>query len=199
MTIDDIEDMMLLFERTQRTSASEKYVILSINKEKSVDYSEHTEFGLISLQYVNPSRSRDYVDVWVLLKEECTVDTLNYIETCIEVRLIDDAGGARDREVHFNIYNADLIRSSKAGGLSSEKLVPRIASDVKKTNEEIENLHDNFSDQLDDVIQAQYEEMRNLIDTADEEKRKAIQNKMKVGLERGLPTVLYEIGSETES
>jgi peptidoglycan hydrolase CwlO-like protein len=85
----------------------------------------------------------------------------------------------------------DQIKSDK------ERELHGIHNQLQKTQEMIESIPDT----LDEVLNDQYEEIEEIIESQeldDEEKRQRVRDKLRVGLERGLPTIVYEGSSERE-
>jgi hypothetical protein len=205
ITVDDFTDMELEFTRAIRTESSEEYLIFSSDPEAGSELagsSNHgSRVGRFILQYADGPLSRPFVSANLILEAKWEDSAISEIVDELDRKIVDSLGsGARHQRSTIDVVTfegevvggtTDQIKSDKERGLHG------IHNQLQKTQEMIESIPDT----LDEVLNDQYEEIEEIIESQeldDEEKRQRVRDKLRVGLERGLPTIVYEGSSERE-
>lgn len=86
-------------------------------------------------------------------------------------------------------YYSEPITRDEDRGLAG------IHKQMRRTQEMVESIPET----IDEVIAEQYGEIEDIIESQDldeEEKRRRVQDKLRVGIEMGLPTTMYEGSAE---
>jgi len=111
-------------------------------------------------------------------------------------------GGSCVQRARYNVtvftgemsrLSTDLIDRDEDRGLRG------LHTQMRRTQDMVDTLPEEFADTIDETIEEQWGEIESIIESTsldDEEKRQRVRDKLRVGLERGLPTIVYEGSSE---
>lgn len=164
----DFEEMTINFSRTIRTTDSERYILFSNDPEAGE-----------KLSYSSRNASR------------------------IGVLIIQYASNALSRPYVGGtvILQTDWEEEAVTGlvSLIDNRIVGRGLYGIHKQIRQTQQMVESIPETIDEVIAEQYDEIEDIIEAQDldkEEKRRRVRDKLRVGLEMGLPTIMYEGSAE---
>jgi hypothetical protein len=200
ITQEEYDRMSIRFKRTIRTNDSEEYLIFSDDPDAGDQdiASSGSRVGHIIIQYLERDLSGTYISGTLLLEGNWNSTPARNLARKFDRDIVDTIGtGNREKRASFNvqIYTSqwmeeitDRVTDDRERGLYG------IHKRFDKTQDMVETLPEEFSETVEDVVSKQYDEIEDIIesDVDEDEKRRQIQDRLTIGLERGLPTFLYE-------
>lgn len=199
----DFEEMAVSFNRTTRTTDSERYILFSDdpNVGEELNYSSRnaSRIGILIVQYASGALSRPFVGGTIILETDWEEEAVNDLVTLVDERIVGSigAGMKTDRDTFdVSVYvGEEIAYYSEPITRDEDRGLAGIHKQMRRTQEMVESLPET----IDEVIAEQYGEIENIIESQDldeEEKRRRVQDKLRVGIEMGLPTIMYEGSAE---
>lgn len=189
-------------ERNIRTNQSEQYTIFSDNPaagEPIVEGTDRSRVGHMVIQYVPGTLSKILVNIILVLEAEWEKEAISELYRKLDRQLIacSGVGSKIDRETtNLDIFIGEKIGNGrKTSRVNEREGAKALQTEVRMLQNEIESLPET----IDDVVVEQYDEIEEIIEAQDldeGEKRRRVRDKLRVGLEMGLPTIMYEGSTE---
>lgn len=200
---EDFKEMTVCFGQATRTSDSERYFINSDDPEagEELSYSSRnaSRVGILIIQYASGALSRPFVGGTIILETEWEEKAINGLVTLVDERIVGSigAGMKTDRDTFdVSVYVGESIAEyTEPITREEDRGLYGIHKQMRRTQEMVESLPET----IDEVIAEQYEEIEDIIESQElneEEKRRRVRDKLRVGIEMGLPTAIYERSSE---
>lgn len=203
ITKGDVQDADIRFKRIIRTNQSESYNISTDKSSVGVGDSRPYQVGEVIIQYVPVQLSKTRVYGVLLMRanwEEAAIDVLH---SRIESDIISSIGitsGHTNRNKRENVIMytyrieeqldivGDMIQDD------SERGIYGVVNQIKQNRDQIDALPEEVSKSIDEVVNEHYEEIAEIVEgnMSEEEKKAKLKDNLRVGLERGLPTLLWE-------
>ncbi|EMA39391.1 hypothetical protein C448_15079 [Halococcus morrhuae DSM 1307] len=200
ITQEEYDRMSIRFKRTIRTTDSEEYIIFSDDPDAGDEdiASSGSRVGHIIIQYFENNLSGTYISGTLLLEGNWNSTPARNLAKKFDRDIVDTIGaGNREQRESFNvqIYAGQWMEEITDGVTDDkERGLYGIHRRFDKTQNMVETLPEEFSETVEDVVGKQYDEIEDIIesDADEEDKRRQIRDQLTIGLERGLPTFLYE-------
>ncbi len=202
ITQEDFEDITITFNRVIRTGDSEQYIILADNPDAGFQLHEkaphESRVGHIIIQYTEGQLSRPFVSGALILEAEWDDSPAENLTKKIDREIVSSIGaGSRHRRQTFDV---EIFVAESIGGITDavtedeDRGLYGIHNQFEKTQTMVETLPNEFSETVEEVVETRYEEIEDIIESNvdKEEKMEQIRDRLTIGLERGLPTILYE-------
>lgn len=195
--------MAVFFNRTTRTTDSERYILFSDdpNAGEELSYSSRnaSRIGILIVQYASGALSRPFVGGTIILETDWEEEAVNDLVTLVDERIVGSigAGMKTDRDTFdVSVYvGEEIAYYSEPITRDEDRGLAGIHKQMRRTQEMVESIPET----IDEVIAEQYGEIEDIIESQDldeEEKRRRVQDKLRVGIEMGLPTIMYEGSAE---
>lgn len=199
----DFEEMTVFFNRTTRTTDSERYILFSDdpNAGEELSYSSRnaSRIGVLIVQYASSALSRPFVGGTIILETDWEEEAVNGLVTLVDERIVGSigAGVKTDRDTFdVSVYvGEEIAYYSEPITRDEDRGLAGIHKQMRRTQEMVESIPET----IDEVIAEQDGEIEDIIESQDldeEEKRRRVQDKLRVGIEMGLPTIMYEGSAE---
>lgn len=199
----DFEEMTVFFNRTTRTTDSERYILFSDdpNAGEELSYSSRnaSRIGVLIVQYASSALSRPFVGGTIILETDREEEAVNGLVTLVDERIVGSigAGVKTDRDTFdVSVYvGEEIAYYSEPMTRDEDRGLAGIHKQMRRTQEMVESIPET----IDEVIAEQDGEIEDIIESQDldeEEKRRRVQDKLRVGIEMGLPTIMYEGSAE---
>lgn len=207
ITENDFQNMELGYNRAIRTSESEQYILFSSDPDAGADLHEEassaSRVGHLIIQYASSSLSRPYVSGTLILEAEWNQRATTALIEKLDHEIVSSIGaGSKYQRETFDVEvfigesvggTHDLVEEDEEQGLRG------LHNQMRRTQEMVDTLPEELSDAVDEIVTEQYDDIEDIIESQslDEgEKKRRVKDKLRVGLERGLPTIMYENNSE---
>lgn len=195
--------MTVFFNRTTRTTDSERYILFSDdpNAGEELSYSSRnaSRIGVLIVQYASSALSRPFVGGTIILETDWEEEAVNGLVTLVDERIVGSigAGVKTDRDTFdVSVYvGEEIAYYSEPITRDEDRGLAGIHKQMRRTQEMVESIPET----IDEVIAEQDGEIEDIIESQDldeEEKRRRVQDKLRVGIEMGLPTIMYEGSAE---
>lgn len=189
--------------RAVRTWDSEQFIIFSSDPDAGSPLHEEathaTRVGHLIVQYAQSTLSKPFVTGTLLLEADWDEDAYSALIRKLDYELVSSiGGGGRHQRESFDV---EVFIGESVGGATDriesdeERGLHGIHNQLRQTQEMVESIPES----IDEVIAEQYGEIEDIIESQDldeEEKRRRVQDKLRVGIEMGLPTIMYEGSAE---
>lgn len=177
----------IVLKRSVRTPNSEEYKV-QVNDE---------EQGTLIIQFISENLEREYVRAYLILEEIWEDDSLDELITKIDFEIVDSIGAGsalRRQSFDIHVYAGDKIKSYHNPNTSEDEYeTDQGVRDIRERVNETQMMVNDLPDLVNRIIEEQYEEVTDIIGSeASEETRQELQQSLRIGLERGLPTALFE-------
>lgn len=202
ITQENFEEMTINFNRVIRTRDSEQYIIFSDNPDAGLQLHEEapheSRVGHIIIQYTEGQLSRPFVSGALILEARWDTSSAENLAKKIDYEIVSSIGaGSRHRRQTFDV---EIFVAESIGGITDavtedkDRGLYGIHNQFEKTQTMVETLPDEFSETVEEVVDTRYDEIEDIIESNidKEEKKEQIRDRLTIGLERGLPTILYE-------
>lgn len=206
ITSNEFDEMDIEIRRDSRTEEFERFIVVSetIDDEVCIDIPKLSfivnrpdRIAVILIEYLTHPISETEIHGTILLGTEWEADAINNLIHELQRTHLPrlGLGGRTDRErAEFDLYVVD--KQLQFDDLQNPRSVPKEGSSLKqlywqmrKANDSIEDL----SESIDTIVDEQYEELQELVESESSvAEKQAIRKQLKVGLERGVPTILYD-------
>lgn len=195
---EEFQDMEVTAEREIRTDHSEQYTIYSNNLsagKQIYDGIDIVRAGHLIIQYIPSTLSRTGLNATLILEAEWERKAIEKLYSDLDRRIISSFGvGSKfTRSVtNIDVFIVEKVLNEK----KSEDLKERKGADgLRIQMMKIQNQIEDLPETINEVIAEHYNEIEEIImrqDLDEEEKRRRVRDRLRVGLEMGLPTVMYE-------
>lgn len=200
---EDFEEMTISFSRTTRTTDSERYILFSddpnAGEELSHSSRSASRVGSFIVQYAFGALSRPFVGGTIILETDWEKEAIDGLVALVDERIVGSigAGTKSDRDTFdVSVYvGEEIAYYSEPVTRDEDRGLYGIHKQMRRTQEMVESTPET----IDEVIAEQYEEIEDIIEAQDldeEEKRRRVRDKPRVGIEMGLPTIIYEGSAE---
>ncbi|WP_139171313.1 hypothetical protein [Natronorubrum texcoconense] len=203
--VTDFEEMNIHLSRAVATENAEEYIIKSDHEKVGEDLGEFGQLphlGRMILLYASGAGFQSYTSGSLLLYQDWEEPAISSLVDLISRRVIQGVGvgGHTLDSFDISVYSVDKI--SNWGDITTEgpeRGFVGLYSEVESSQEMIEELPDTLSKVTDEIMEEREDEFREILesDHDEEEKENMIRENIKIGMERSLPTILFERESES--
>lgn len=203
ISAEEFEQTRVKLDRIRMAEETETYLIegedLEMGQGSGRDQDYPARLGRVLLQFVSDPPYSTVVYGTIILVREWDQEAVSQLVQEIDSRVVDCPGGGDrfDRgDFVVDVFSGDDIEYYSYGDVVTDdrqRGIRGIQRSVKSTEEAVEELPNEVSATVGEVIESQYDEIEDIIqsDMDSGEKKKQILENIEVGLERGLPTVIY--------
>ena len=206
VTKEDFEEMNIEFHREVRTQSSEEYIIASSDTNSGPAYARGGHIlGKAIIQFTDTTLSQKHVSLFLVFESEWTENALDGLVTKVDYQLIDGWGtGLGDERASFYVdsyVNAERIDTRRSRfNYTLEHNIHEAKRGIDEAQQSIETLPLALSETIHAAVDEQYQNIEDIIesDIDSDEKKERISEKVRYGIERGMPTFVYDRERETE-
>lgn len=192
----EFENLDVTISRSSRTEGSERFSVFSDSADESLIFeTTHSLIGKLIVEY--PSES--YIHATLILAGEWEKEAVEALIQEYEHLHIPTTGiGSKPTHGQFGITVHTGAEWLPFDLHDMERLTPEpdrideIRRELGETQEMVDSIPEAVANTVDEVVAEQYDDLEEIIESeqATEEKKRAIQKRLQVGLERGLPTAI---------
>ncbi|MDH5020376.1 hypothetical protein [Halobacterium rubrum] len=205
ITEEEYERLEPTIRRGSRTEGSERYSVYSeVAKEEQIFNTTSNLIGRLIVEY----HSEEYIHATVILSGDWKPEAVESLIQEFEYQHIPDIGpDSKPRHGQFGITVHDNSSWLPFDLHNLDRLTPEpdrvdeVRKQLGETQEMVDSLPEELEKSVDDLIADHYSEIEDIIESerGTEEKKQELQKRLQIGLERGLPTAIYERSSGQQS
>ena len=153
--------------------------------------------GRLLIVYDDREFPDDRVGVNLLIEADWTEGAVRQLIRRVYGEILVEGGP--DADLQMTAYSVEEIDSEFYPSVDElSDGIREVHERFDETQKMVDELSETLSDEIDRIIEQQYTEIEDIVEstTSEQEKKEALRNHLKVGLERGLPTLLYELSTE---
>lgn len=201
VTKEDIDIRDLILARVLRTESTEKYNIFtkhgSLGEQLELESGLGNRIGFLNINFIaGPNTLRNIQGELVIednneWTEEAAIELIEYIVTLIGT----EGNHIPIQNQDFEVIFADERRMSIDLNYSPTLFMDLILDSISENHDKIAELDESVTELIENSVEDNFNDIKEIIEAEgldDDAKKQKLANKMKVGLERGLPTILYE-------